>query len=168
MLKKIEKIINYIEEYFIFGSLLLMVLIVFLNVIGRFIFNFSFSWSEEAARYLMIWATFIAASLGVKKGAHITLDILTIYLPEKMNRIVRAISYILSMVYCILILFIGIPFIMDMATKGQLSPALQMPIHFVYLSIIVGTVLMFIRYIFLFIDDIIHMNKIEKSEILAD
>ncbi len=168
MLKKIEKLLDQIEEYFVFGSLLLMVIIVFANVLGRFVFQFSVPWAEEAARYLMIWATFVAASLGVKKGAHITLDILTVYLPEKGNRIIRAISYILSMTYCILILKIGIPFIIDMVAKGQISPALQIPVHFVYLAIIVGTALMLIRYILLFIDDIIHSNKIEKPEILAD
>ncbi|MCK6205249.1 TRAP transporter small permease [Bacillus infantis] len=168
MLKKVDRVIEHIEEYFVFSSLLLMVLIVFINVLGRFVFNFSISWSEEAARYLMIWATFIAASLGVKKGSHITLDILTVYLPEKANRIVRAISYILSMVYCILLLVIGIPFIMDMIAKGQISPALHMPIHFVYLAIVAGAVLMLIRYILLFIDDIVYSNKIEKTEIMAD
>lgn len=168
MLKKFDKRLEQIEEYFVFASLLLMVIIVFVNVVGRFIFNFSFTWSEEAARYLMIWATFVAASLGVKKGSHITLDILTVYLPEKANRIIRAISYLLSMVYCVLLLFIGVPFIMDMISNGQLSPALQIPVHFVYLSIIIGSVLMFIRYILLFVDDIIYSNKIEKPEILAD
>jgi C4-dicarboxylate transporter DctQ subunit len=168
VLKKVDRVIEQIEEYFVFSSLLLMVLIVFINVLGRFVFNFSISWSEEAARYLMIWATFIAASLGVKKGSHITLDILTVYLPEKANRIVRAISYLLSMVYCILILVIGIPFIMDMMAKGQISPALHMPIHFVYLAIVAGTVLMLIRYILLFIDDIVYSNQIEKPEIMAD
>nr|WP_276519687.1 TRAP transporter small permease [Bacillus infantis] len=167
-MKKVDRVIEHIEEYFVFSSLLLMVLIVFINVLGRFVFNFSISWSEEAARYLMIWATFIAASLGVKKGSHITLDILTVYLPEKANRIVRAISYILSMVYCILLLVIGIPFIMDMIAKGQISPALHMPIHFVYLAIVAGAVLMLIRYILLFIDDIVYSNKIEKTEIMAD
>ena len=168
MIKKIDKLLDEMEEYAIFGSLLLMVLIVFFNVLGRFVFNFSLPWSEEIARYLNIWATFIAASLGVKRGAHITLDILTVYLSEKANKVVRAISYILSVIYCILILYIGIPFIMDMAAKGQLSPALEIPIHFVYLAIVVGTFLMLIRYILLFIDDIIHSNEIEKPEILAD
>lgn len=168
MIEKFDSILEKIEEYFIFISLLLMVIIVFANVLGRFVFNFSFTWSEEAARYLMIWATFIAASLGVKKGSHITLDILTVYLPEKANRIIRAISYVLSITYTALILFIGVPFIMDMANKGQLSPALQFPVHFVYLAIVVGSVLMMVRYILLFINDIVFSKKIEKPEILAD
>ncbi|BAQ09341.1 TRAP-type C4-dicarboxylate transport system, small permease component [Bacillus sp. OxB-1] len=168
MLKRFEKILTYIEENVAYLTLLFMLLIVFLNFLLRYLFGSSITWGEELARYLMIWSTFIAASLGVKKGAHITLDILVVYLPEKANRVLRGISYILSMVYCILLLYIGIPFINSLITKGQLSPAMQVPMSGVYGAIVVGTALMLIRYIILFISDVIRNEKIEKSEIFAD
>lgn len=168
MVKKFEKILTFLEENFIYFSLLLMLSIVFINFVMRYLFGTSITWGEELARYLMIWATFIAASLGVKKGAHITLDILVIYLSEKANRVLRAISYSCCIIYCILVLYIGIPFINSLVEKNQLSPALQIPMSIVYLAIIVGTILMLLRYILLFITDIINNEQIEKPEIFVD
>lgn len=157
-----------IEENFVFGTLFVMLLIVFANFVSRYVFHSSLPWGEEAARYLMIWATFVAASLGVKKGAHITLDILIVYMSEKNQKRLRAISYILSMIYCVLILFIGVPFIFNLIEKGQVSPALQIPVHFIYASIVIGTILMLIRYILLFVSDIIRSEGVEKPEIFAE
>ena len=168
MLKKMDKIMDFLEENFVFIALLSMLMIVFANFIFRYLFGSPITWGEEASRYLMIWATFIAASLGVKKGAHITLDILVVYLPVKANRILRAISYILSMIYCVILIVIGIPFINSLIEKGQLSPALHMPMHIVYLAVLVGTIFMLFRYVLLFISDIIKSEQVEKPEIFVD
>lgn len=168
MIKKIDEIMDFIEENFVFIALLSMLLIVFANFVSRYVFGTPITWGEEASRYLMIWATFIAASLGVKKGAHITLDILIVYLPERANRILRATSYIVSMIYCVILIVIGIPFINSLVEKGQLSPALHIPMSIIYLAVLIGTIFMFIRYVLLFISDIIKSEQIEKPEIFVD
>lgn len=168
MIKKIDKIMDFLEENFVFIALLSMLLIVFANFVSRYVLGSPITWGEEASRYLMIWATFIAASLGVKKGAHITLDILIVYLPERANRILRATSYIVSMIYCVILIVIGIPFINSLVEKGQLSPALHIPMSIIYLAVLIGTIFMFIRYVLLFISDIIKSEQIEKPEIFVD
>jgi len=47
-----------------------------LQNISRFVLRDSLSWSEELARYLMVWATFIGASIGVKRGSHVGVEAL--------------------------------------------------------------------------------------------
>lgn len=53
---------NNIERYFLVVSLLVTTIILFANIIGRFIFNYSFPWAEQAARYIIVWASFVGIS----------------------------------------------------------------------------------------------------------
>ena len=49
-------------------------LIVALEVVSRYILNVSLAWSEEIARHLFIWASFLGAGVALKRGAHIGVD----------------------------------------------------------------------------------------------
>jgi len=168
VIKRIDKVLTSFEENLIFILLGTMLLAVFSNFVSRYSFNTTLGWAEELSRYLLIWSTFIAASYGVKKGAHITLDVLIVYLSEKANKVIRAISYILSMIYCVLIIYIGIPFINSLIISNQLSPSLNVPMYLIYSSIVIGSVLMLVRYLLLFVMDILYGEEIEKTEIITD
>ncbi len=161
-MKSLDNTLTKIEENLTFILLLAMLLAVFASFVSRYVFNSPIDWTEEFSRYVMIWATFIAASYGVKTGAHITLDIMVIYLSDKGNKILRTVSYILSLVYCVLVIYIGIPFINNLIETQQKSPAMEIPMYFVYLSIIVGTVLMFLRYVILLFNEFSNSNQLEK------
>lgn len=165
---RFEKVLSKIEENIIFILLVGMLLSVFAGFVSRYILNSPLSWSEELARYLMIWATFIAVSYGVKTGAHITLDVLVVYLNDKANKLLRAISYIISIIYCIVVIFIGIPFVNNLINTGQTSPAMQFPMYIVYASIVVGSILMTIRYLILFYQDIVRGEKEVTSRNLEE
>lgn len=163
VIKTLDNILTKIEENLTFLLLLSMLLAVFASFVSRYIFNDPLTWTEEFARYVMIWATFIAASYGVKTGAHITLDVLVIYLSERGNKILRIVSYLFALVYCGLVIFIGIPFINSLIETHQQSPAMHIPMYVVYSSIIVGTIFMFLRYIILLFNEMTNSNKPEEA-----
>ncbi|MBR3121682.1 MAG: TRAP transporter small permease [Oceanobacillus sp.] len=163
LLNQTDKILTKVEENLIFILLFSMLMAVFSSFISRYFFDAQLRWSEELSRYLMIWATFIAVSYGVKKGAHITLDVLVVYFNEKANKVLRAISYIVSSIYCLIVIFAGIPFVNNLMQTGQTSPAMQIPMYTVYFSIVVGSILMLIRYIILFVNDIFYGKTIENT-----
>ncbi len=164
VINTIDNALTKIEENLTFLLLLSMLLAVFASFVSRYIFNDSLTWTEEFSRYVMIWATFIAASYGVKKGSHITLDVLVIYLSERGNKILRIVSYIFSLAYCVLIVFIGIPFINSLIETQQKSPAMHIPMYFVYSSIVVGTILMFLRYIILLFNETTTSSSTKPEE----
>ena len=51
-------------------------LLIFAQVICRYVFNYSLYWSEELGRYTLIWITFLGASVGFKRKAHVGVDFL--------------------------------------------------------------------------------------------
>ena len=62
----LSRIADKLEEYFLVFCLGFMVLLVFVQVVMRYIFQNSLSWSEELARYLFLWLSWIGASYAVR------------------------------------------------------------------------------------------------------
>ncbi len=64
-------------------------------VVFRYGFNNSLSWSEDAAKFIMVWMTFIAAPLGFKHGAHVSCDLLPPGLPKAVQRAIRIVVWLI-------------------------------------------------------------------------
>jgi TRAP-type C4-dicarboxylate transport system permease small subunit len=65
-----------------------MTAIVIAGVFFRYVLLRPIGWSEEAARYLMIWAASLAVSLGIMKGEHVGLTFIIQTFPSKLERFV--------------------------------------------------------------------------------
>lgn len=65
----------------IIAAMAAMVVVVSLQVLLRYAFNASLDWAEDIARLLFVWSIFLAVPLGVKRGSHIAIELLTIHLP---------------------------------------------------------------------------------------
>lgn len=64
----------------IIAAMAAMVVVVSLQVLLRYAFNTSLDWAEDVARLLFVWSIFLAVPLGVKRGSHIAIELLTIRL----------------------------------------------------------------------------------------
>jgi len=64
----------------IVAAMAAMVVVVSLQVLLRYAFNTSLDWSEDVARLLFVWSIFLAVPLGVKRGAHIGIELLVVQL----------------------------------------------------------------------------------------
>lgn len=69
--------------------LVLLVLDVWLGVVVRFVWPLPITWTEELARYLMIWLALLAASCGIARRAHIGVEIVPNLLPAEIRRWLR-------------------------------------------------------------------------------
>ena len=65
----------------IIAAMAAMVVVVSLQVLLRYAFNASLDWAEDIARLLFVWSIFLAVPLGVKRGSHIAIELLTVRLP---------------------------------------------------------------------------------------
>jgi C4-dicarboxylate transporter DctQ subunit len=142
-----------------------MTAVTFWGVINRFFLKNSLSWSEELSRYLSIWATFLGASLGVKKGAHIGVEALVMILPFKIKKNVDIFTDILSFIFCIGIVITGYNYGIKLMATNQLSPAMRIPIYYAYSAIPFGMLLMAIRYIIAIVNKISPKEKQMSKEV---
>ena len=69
----------------IIAAMAAMVVVVSLQVLLRYAFNTSLDWAEDVARLLFVWSIFLAVPLGVKRGSHIAIELLTIRLPPPLR-----------------------------------------------------------------------------------
>jgi TRAP-type mannitol/chloroaromatic compound transport system permease small subunit len=82
---KVSRTSERIVQYTLVGMVAIMTVIIILQVFMRYLFLYSLSWSEEVARYLMIWVSFLGASLALKYGFHIGVEFVINRVPEKMR-----------------------------------------------------------------------------------
>lgn len=163
LIKKVDEVLEKIEENAIAILLMLMTFITFWQVVNRFILKESLSWSEELSRYLSIWAAFIGASLGVKKGAHIGVEAFVSILPKTVQRYVYIVTIVFCFIFCGSIAYIGYGYCIKLMATGQLSPAMRIPIVLAYAAVPAGCLLMAVRYVLLFIQEVTGYKKAIKE-----
>ena len=137
-LDKINSKIEKFEEYFITYLLLIMSTVVFIQIIMRYVFNNSLSWSEELATYLMMWMTWIGASYGVKQNMHLRVTIFIDMLKGKTRDGAYIFIDIAWMVFSIYMIVMGIRVVRMSYAGYRVSPALQIPMYLIYSSVVVG------------------------------
>lgn len=91
------KLLNRSTENITAVLFVAMVLIVFLQIISRAVFSSSFPWTEEAARFLMIWVTFLGASFAFQYGAHISIEAFV----SKLSQSAGNVAQVLGALACI-------------------------------------------------------------------
>lgn len=124
-----------------------MSVIIFVQVIARYVFNDSLSWSEEIARYLFIWLTYPAISYGVKVNAHIRVDALLMVLPKPLKKLWRILSNLLFLVFSCLVVWFGVEVSGKIMASRQVTPAIGLPMWIVYAAVPFGFLLTVIRLI---------------------
>jgi len=125
--------INRVVEFSLFGLGLAMALTVATQVFFRYVLNQSLFWSEELARFMLVWLTFLGASVAYKRRAHPGVDILTRRLSPPLRRAAALATHLLSLGFFLIMVVFGIQF--AYFVRIQISPALVMP-KWIVLSII--------------------------------
>lgn len=153
-LRRINHILNHLEEYIGVLSLIITSFIVFMQVVLRYVFNYSLHWSEEVARYLIIWFIFVGSSIAVREKAHAAVDALVIYLPRQLKKVFSLLANLVAIIFCVILIVSGYETVENVINFGNVTPSLGMPMYIPYLAIPVGGLLMMIRFLQLMIEDI--------------
>ncbi len=102
----IQKLIDkycQVLSWLIAGSLALMVVLVFTNVVLRYALNSGIAVSEELSRWLFVWLTFMGAVVALNERAHLGTDMLVSRLSAKGKKVCLAIGHVLMLFICYLI-----------------------------------------------------------------
>ncbi len=139
-------IINRMEEWLIALLLMVMTIITFVQVVARYVFNYSFVWALELVTFLFGGLIFIGISYGVRVGSHIGVDALVKTLAPATARAVGAVATILCMVYAAIVFFGGWIYVAKMYEIGIEAQDIPIPQWVPRLVLPVGFALLFLRF----------------------
>lgn len=145
LIQRLSDKLNKAIEYVVAFLLAMMSIVVFSQVVSRYVLHASLPWSEELARYILVWLTFLGASVGVKRNAHIGVEVVVKFLPPFPRKIVNFITYILSLVFFMILIIYGSKAVG--VTMTQCSPAMKIKMGYIYSAIAIGGILMMLHLI---------------------
>jgi len=128
-MEKVAKLNRFIASY----ALALAVLLTFLNVVLRYIFGTSLSFSAELSSYLFIVSAFFAASLGFKERIHISVDLIS--KKTFFGKFARYVSFWITLIFLLFIAIFGIEFVALAFNMNEISIDLNIPMWIIYMII---------------------------------
>ena len=120
MLEKIEKFVSCI-------CVSVMAVLVFANVIARYVFNHSLAFSDEMSTYLFVLMSFMGTAIAARRNAHLGLSILTDRVSPQARTILSVITYGIAAIFCLLVVIFGIQMVISQYRLGQETAAMQWP-----------------------------------------
>ncbi|WP_347551296.1 TRAP transporter small permease [Pseudalkalibacillus hwajinpoensis] len=126
-------------------ALLIMVMsaVIFYQVFSRFILKDSLRWSEELARYIMVWSVFIGSALAIRKRELISVDAIKELMSDRAKAILNVVVYLICIAFLAVLVNYG--FVLVGNIIGQTSPAMNISMAWAYSAIPVGSILMIIN-----------------------
>ncbi len=139
------------EKPFLFIGLLSIILIITFQTFYRYVVTHltedagSAVWTEELARFIFVWISYLAAPLAIKNRENIRVDIVYDRLPRKWQHIFWMVNNLCFIVLGVVVAIMGMDLISMQMRSPQIAPALQIPYYIPYMILPVGFSLMVLR-----------------------
>lgn len=159
-MNKLIRYLDLVEEVFLVLGFSTMVSVIFLQVIMRFIFNNSLSWSEELGKFLFVWISWIGISIGHKRKEHIKITLLVEKFPKKFKIISEMFSEIVLIIICGITLYYSV-YMMTIQIKVPYA-GIKISTSWGYLSVVLGCGLFIIRSILIFLETLKSLKNEEE------
>lgn len=132
----VARTLNAVAKAAIIGAFTVMVAAAILQVVSRYVFNSPLGWTEELAKLLMVWWTFLAVAVLAFRGRLLAIDALLLAMPAKTAHLVLAVAQIISAIFIGWLAWLGIRLVG--LAGAQITPALDIPYAIVYASLPAG------------------------------
>jgi C4-dicarboxylate transporter DctQ subunit len=143
-------IIDRIEEILISLMLGIATLLVFAQVVARYVFNAGITWAPELVQHLFLWTVMIGASYGFKHGVHLGVDVLMKKLPEIQRRIMALTAVVVSLSFTLYMAYLSFFYVHDAYRMELLTVDLEIPQWIPHLALPIGFGLISIRLVEVF------------------
>ncbi|RWI88934.1 TRAP transporter small permease [Mesorhizobium sp.] len=150
------------------GLCLAMVFVtLLLQVIYRYVLFLPLNWSEEAARFGLVWLGMLSAVIAARRGLHFTFRFVVLYLPDPVRKWLRFGANLLIIFFLGELVMQGRVYLS--IVENQVAPATGMNMAVPYSSIVVGSVLMIIIYAIEALDALLSsVSGVRYSDIEAE
>ena len=157
-----RKIIDKIIEVMCTAIMGYMVLAVCWQVITRFVLKNPSTVTEEILRYLLVWTTMVGGAYAYGRRKHLSINMLAKKLPARAQKLLDIFVQAIVIAFCVVVMIIGDLRLVE-TTFNQISSALQLPMPYVYASILVGGVLIIFYAIIFILEDIKAMRELPQT-----
>ena len=140
---RVSNFLNRICRVILVLTLIAMTVATFLQVLFRYVIHLPLFWTEEFARYCLIWSSLMGAGVAMKRGQHIAVTILVERLPAGLRRVSSLIATLSILLLLAVMLWGGIELVI--VTRFQISPALRIPMAIPYSAIPIGSAIMLVH-----------------------
>jgi len=139
--------LNKLLEWVVVVLLCVMLFSVLWGVFTRYFFADQSSWTDELARFTLIWVSILGAAYISGKNAHITIDLLSASIALKARLQMEVVTgMIISLFVLVIFLVGGSRYIYISFKLGQTSAALEIPMGYVYLVLpIAGIIIIYFK-----------------------
>lgn len=143
MMRHLARILDLLVDFMIIPTYVLITVVTFANVLGRYLLHQPIPWAEEVGRYGFVWLVFLGTGVGFAYGAHLGMDILVRLLPEHWRARVDLFNRFVTAAFALVLVWSGIR--ASLLNQVQRSPSLGLNMGYVYLAIPVGMLLTLIN-----------------------
>jgi TRAP-type C4-dicarboxylate transport system permease small subunit len=137
------RLLHWLEEIIACSALVIVVLAVVWGVITRYITAQPAAWAAEVAAIAFAWCVFVGAAAGVKRGAHVSIDMLVMLLPQAAQRVVNRGAALVALGFCAATTVMAASFAAD--NFDNPSAVLRLPLSVLYAALVAGFGLMTLR-----------------------
>lgn len=144
-MKNFRTFLDNLEENVLLLMFALLVIVSFMQVVMRYLFQDSLSWSEEFSRYLFIWLTWMSTGYAVRKHRHLRIEVLSDFLGEQGKIILDILAMTVWCAFGLFLVSKGWTITSLLWRRGQITAALEIPMAITYASVPFGAAVMSMR-----------------------
>lgn len=153
-----------VNRWVVVALMAAMAVLVFANVVSRYVLNYSIIWVEEVTRYMMVWVGFVGSGLVLRYGAHIAVDVFQDLLPLRAAQLVRVLVVLVLAGAFAAMTWLGVQYVRF--AWDQETPVLNWNFGAVYLAIPIGSALMLVHLLCIARPYVV-ARRFQKSEVFS-
>ncbi len=167
-MKQVVRVVDALLKWTVIIVMGINVLNVLWQVFTRFVLNNPSSWTEELARYLLIWVSLLGASYAHRLKMHLAIETLTDKFAGKTKYYANVFIQSVVFLFAFFVMVAGGAYLVNLTfTLQQMSAALQIPLGYVYLAIpLSGILIMFYSAVFIIED--YRVMILDKEPLIQD
>ncbi|MFP4374460.1 MAG: TRAP transporter small permease [Spirochaetaceae bacterium] len=129
VLDRITHVVDEVVQRVAFACMVVMIVATTLQIVFRVFFD-ALAWTEEVSRYMLVWSTFLGASLAYKRGMHISVTFVREAFSPRARKVLRIVAVVSALVF----FGVAFNFALDYMSRQwrQVSAALRLPMPVVY------------------------------------
>lgn len=138
-MKTVKWLDDHLEEAFLVICLVIIAVVMMIQVIVRKIPGVPpLQWAEELCRFMWIMSVFISIPYTIRKSSMLRVTVLMDLLPEGLRKVINILVDIAILCAMAILAYNSIGVFNKIVTSNELSPAMRMPMSFVYIFMLIG------------------------------